>query len=145
MPSSSARTAHQMLFVPLLEDRDVDVVVVVCGVAASVLHHAPAGAAHVVDALAPDDVLDAQGAGVGDGVLGDLVALGLGAAGGHDAAGGHHEVAGVAGGVVLGVAGVADAADGGEGAELQVDDVLDLEHAGGDPAHPGAGRLGLVL
>src|SRR5690606_13851477 len=109
-----------------LEDGDVDVVVVVGGDAAAVLHHAPAGAAHVVDALAPDDVLDAEGARVGDGVFGGAVAQGLRGAARHHAAGRHHEVAGVVGAVVLRVAGEPDAADRGERAHFQVDGVLHL-------------------
>src|SRR5690606_40351604 len=88
------------------EDRDVDVVVVVLGDAAAVLHLAPAAAAaEVVDALLPDDVLQAEPGGVVDEVLGDAVAVRLGRRARHPSAGALHEVAGGAGAVVLRVAG----------------------------------------
>src|SRR5690606_10653883 len=95
------------------------------------LHGLPAraGVAAVPDLLLPDDVLDAQPVGVGLGVLRDVPADLLVAAAGHGAAGAHHEVAGLAGAVVVGAG--AHAADLVGQRELGDDLVADGRHPRG--------------
>ena len=83
-----ARTSHAQVSAPraarLSEETDVRMITVVGGGIASVFHQSPVGpggrglaALDVPDALAPDDVFDAEGAGVVHGPFGDRAADGV--------------------------------------------------------------------